>query len=247
MYILYGGGVTRALGPQLVLEEGSIPYELRIVDELKGEHRMPEYLALNPAGYIPTLVTPEGEVLHEAAAMMVYLAERHELDALIPRVGDPQRGIFFCKLFYHTNEIQPSTSRFYRPYRYSTDASHTKAIREKAREDAFDRWAVLDQFLEEHGPCHLGRRFSLVDLHMAMWAAYGLETTSDVIERFSAVRRCFEVTASRPKVHPLIESLQSAMRHWRAATKPEERPGLKRDQHDSDCRCATRTVATSQE
>jgi glutathione S-transferase len=51
MYVLYGGGVTRALGPQMVLEEGAIPYELKIVDELKGEHRTPEYLALILAVY----------------------------------------------------------------------------------------------------------------------------------------------------------------------------------------------------
>ncbi len=217
MYVLYGGGVTRALGPLMVLEEGAIPYELKIVDELKGEHRTPKYLTLNPAGYIPTLITPEGEVLHEAAAMMVYLAERHELDDLIPRPGDPRRGLFFCKLFYHTNDIQPPTSRFYRPHRYSTDPNHAKAIREKARAEAFDRWSVLDRYLERNGPYHLGNRFSLVDLHMTMWAAYGLETTRDVTNAFPAVRRCFELVAGRPKVRPLIEALQHAMQEWQDA------------------------------
>ncbi len=32
MYILYGGGVSRAVGPQMVLEEAGLAYELREVD-----------------------------------------------------------------------------------------------------------------------------------------------------------------------------------------------------------------------
>ena len=73
-YVLYGGGVTRSLGVQMVLEELDLPYELRRVDALAGEHRTEEFLALNPAGYLPVLVTPEGEVLHEAAGLMLWLA-----------------------------------------------------------------------------------------------------------------------------------------------------------------------------
>ena len=54
-YILYGGNVTRSLGPQMVLEEGGLPYRLREVDIGRGEHRRPDFTALNPAGYVPDL------------------------------------------------------------------------------------------------------------------------------------------------------------------------------------------------
>ncbi len=217
MYLLYGGGVTRALGPQMVLEEGAIPYELKVLDEDKQEHRTPAYLALNPAGLIPTLVTPEGEVLHEAAAIMVYLAERHRLADLIPPPGDGRRGLFFCKLFYQTNDLQPPIRRFFKPEQYSADREHAPAIKERAREIALDRWSVLDAFLERNGPYHLGERFSLADLHMTLWAAYGLDTPNSVIDTFAAIRRCFELTAARPKVHRLIDSLQAQMRAWTEA------------------------------
>ena len=214
MYVLYGGGVTRALGPQMVLEEGGIPYELRVVDEAKGEHRTAAYLALNPAGCIPTLVTPEGEVLHEAAGIMVYLAERHGLSELMPSLRDRQRGLMFCKLFYQTNDIQPAVRRFFKPEQYSTDHEHAQGIRQRTREVALDRWSVLDGFLAANGPCHLGERFSLADLHMALWAAYGLESPDTVLDRFPAVRRCFERAGSRPKIGPLLSALQDAMRTW---------------------------------
>ena len=43
-YVLYGGGVTRALGPQMVLEELALPYTLIELDETRGDHRKPDYL-----------------------------------------------------------------------------------------------------------------------------------------------------------------------------------------------------------
>lgn len=225
MYILYGGGVTRGLGPQMVLEEAGIPYTLKVVDELKGEHRTAEYLALNPAGYIPTLITPEGEVLHEAPALMVYIADRHALHDLIPPVSDRQRGLFLCKLFYHTNEILPPSARFFRPHRYSTEGAHAPAIRRQAHEQALARWLLLDRFLHDNGPYHLGARFSLLDLHLALWAAYGLDTADEITDTFPAVRRCFDRVLARPKVRPLIQGLQTAMREWHAATAYAAEPG----------------------
>ena len=86
MYILYGGDFTRASLVQWMLEEGRIQYELRKIDILKGEHRSAEFLALNPAGLVPVLITPEGDVLSEAAALMLHLADRHQLTDLAPVV-----------------------------------------------------------------------------------------------------------------------------------------------------------------
>jgi len=217
VYILYGGGVTRALGPQMVLEEGSLPYELRVVDETKLEHKTLEYRAINPAGFIPTLQLPDGSILHEAAAIMVYLAEHHGLTDLMPPPADPLRGLFFCRLFFQTNDVQPPICRFFRPERYSTDQSHIPGIRDSARQTALDRWAVLDDYLSANGPYHLGDRFSLLDLHMTLWAAYGLDEPTTVLNKFMAIRRCFNLTTDRPKVGPLIAGLQSKFTSWESS------------------------------
>lgn len=63
MYILYGGPFTRALIVEMVMAEGNIPYELREVDIVKQAHQSPEFLAINPAGYVPAVITPQGETL----------------------------------------------------------------------------------------------------------------------------------------------------------------------------------------
>ena len=218
-YILYGGGVTRSLGPQMVLEEANLPYTLIVLDENRGDHRNPDYLAINPAGYIPALILPDGSVLHEAAAIMIHLAEHHRRDDLIPPPGDPLRGLFFCKLFYQTNDLQPAIRMFFKPEHYSTDPTHRDSIRDRARETALDRWSVLDRYLQENGPYTLGRRFSLADLHLTLWAAYGLDRPTTVTDRFSAIARCFGMTVSRPKIEPLIGKLQTDMLLFSKTTK----------------------------
>lgn len=50
----------------------------------KGEHRSPEYLALNPQGLVPSLVTADGHVLTQSLAIIEYLEEVHPEPALLP-------------------------------------------------------------------------------------------------------------------------------------------------------------------
>ena len=62
-----GGAGGRRLG-------GALP-TLRQVNFGHGEHRNPEYLAVNPVGKIPALRLPDGSVMTESAAILLYLCE----------------------------------------------------------------------------------------------------------------------------------------------------------------------------
>lgn len=53
----------------------------------KGEHRSPEYLAVNPQGLLPSLVLDDGAVLTQSLAICEYLDETHPEPALLP--ADP--------------------------------------------------------------------------------------------------------------------------------------------------------------
>lgn len=209
-YILYGGTFSRALGPQMVLEEGDIPYELRVVDMDNGEHFGEEFRKLNPAGFTPALVTPEGHVLHEAAGIMLYLADHHGLD-LVPPPGDPMRGVMLAKFFFYTNDVQPAFKRFGYPQRYALREEDIAAARAQARAAICDRLAILENWLQNNGPWHLGERFSIADLHLALWSAYGLETFDTIVEMFPAIGRVRAGVLERPKSGPLLKGLIDLM------------------------------------
>ncbi|HJV33015.1 MAG TPA: glutathione S-transferase family protein [Patescibacteria group bacterium] len=74
---IYGGRSGSSFRPHWMLAELGLPYETKTLDFAAGENRSPEYLAINPAGQIPTMIY-DGRVLTESAAIVHYLAEKHD-------------------------------------------------------------------------------------------------------------------------------------------------------------------------
>ena len=206
MYVLYGGDFTRAPLVQWILDEGGIPYDFRTVDIVKGEHRAPEFLAMNPAGLVPVLITPEGEALYEVAALMVYLAERHQLADLAPDVTDPSRGLFLSSVFWIASDIQAEMKRFHFPHRYSLKKEDAPAIQDMSKQLILSRLEVMDTRLSRNGPYVLGSRFSLADFYLSFWVAYLDRET--VWERFSNIAKLYQLVRARPSAARCIEETE---------------------------------------
>lgn len=84
MIQLYGHELSgNSYKARLFLELLKVEYEWIRVDLMKGEHKAPEYLALNPFGQVPLLV--DGEIkLADAQAILVYLARQYGGEAWLP-------------------------------------------------------------------------------------------------------------------------------------------------------------------
>jgi glutathione S-transferase len=61
---------------ELMLSLLQLPTDLIFVDLAKGEHKQPEFLALNPFGQVPVL-DDQGVVLADSNAILVYLAQKY--------------------------------------------------------------------------------------------------------------------------------------------------------------------------
>ena len=86
MFTVYGEG--RGFRVVWLLEEMALPYRMRPVDLLAGLEDDAEFLAVNPAGFIPVLVDGDTSMV-ESIAIMEYLLARHGPTPLAPEVHDP--------------------------------------------------------------------------------------------------------------------------------------------------------------
>jgi glutathione S-transferase len=209
MYILYGGDFTRSVLVQWVLEEGKVDYELRKIDLEKGEHRAAAFLAINPAGLVPVLITPEGEALHEAAALMVYLADRHQLTELAPPMTDPRRGLFLSTVFFIASDIQAEMKRFHFPHRFSLRTEDNGGIQELAKALVLSRLDVMNTRLAKSGPYVLGTQFSLADFYLCFWVAWLVALDRDgVRKRLPSIAKLYDLVRSRPSAAPYLEGTE---------------------------------------
>jgi glutathione S-transferase len=75
MITVFGGGASRSLRVTWLMEEMGIAYRLRYVDLLSNPEE-PEFLAVNPGGFIPVMLDGEATMV-ESIAIMEYLMARY--------------------------------------------------------------------------------------------------------------------------------------------------------------------------
>ena len=84
--LFYSPGAC-SLASHIVLEETGAPFEPVRVALAEGAQRRPEYLAINPKGRVPALLTDKG-ILTENIAILAYIAQIAPAARLAP-LDDP--------------------------------------------------------------------------------------------------------------------------------------------------------------
>jgi glutathione S-transferase len=108
MITVFGEG--RGFRVVWLLEEMGIPYRLRPVDLLAGVEKDAEFLAINPAGFIPAI--QDGNVtMVESIAIMEYLMGRYGPTQLAPDPRDPAFPAY--QQFLHLGEAGLAASIYF--------------------------------------------------------------------------------------------------------------------------------------
>jgi len=163
---LYGSASTASLVVHWLLIELDIEHELVLLDFDTRQQKSADYLALNPAGRVPTLVI-DGQVLTEAAAIALHLADLHPQAGLLPAPGTEARAQAYRWMFWCANTLQPA----YRAWFYADEvagAANIDAVRDSARQQLEAGWARFAGHLRQGGPYVLGDRVSVVDFMLVM-------------------------------------------------------------------------------
>jgi len=106
---LYHHPYSRAANVLWMLEEANVSYDLHFVDIMAGAQKSPEILALNPMGKLPIL-TDGDQVVTEAAAIGLYIADRYALGRLAPKVDDPGRAPYLRWSLFAPSVIEPGSA-----------------------------------------------------------------------------------------------------------------------------------------
>lgn len=163
---LYGSVSTASLVVHWLLVELGIEHELVLLDFDTREHKAAPYLALNPAGVVPTLQI-DGQVLTEAAAIALYLADRHPEAELLPAPGTPARGQAYRWMFWCANTLQPAYRAWFYPHEAAGEAN-VAATQAMARQRLEAAWQRMAAHLQTQGPYVLGEAPSVVDFMLVM-------------------------------------------------------------------------------
>jgi glutathione S-transferase len=204
---LYGFAPTRTIRVLWVLRELDLEFEFVDVNLMKGEHRRPEFLAINPAGKVPVLV--DGDlILTESVAIALYLAETHPEKGLLPD-GARSRAEVNRWLLFTATELEQPLWRIARHTALYPESERLPADVPLARRDFIDMAAVMERHME-------GRRFlahervTIADFV----AAYTLDWANEVhlLDDLPTLRGYMEQMYARPKAPPTIKEAFERLR-----------------------------------
>lgn len=109
LYACLGSG--NCFKPWLAMHQLGQPFDLTLIDVLKGEQKSADYLAVNPLGVVPYMVTKDGLGIGESNAMLWYLAEGSHL---MPK-STGERAEALQWMFFEQSKLEPfiSPARFF--------------------------------------------------------------------------------------------------------------------------------------
>ncbi len=166
MYTLFHAPGTASMAVHWLLIELDLPHELRRIDLAAGEHKRPEYLALNPSGVVPTLLI-DGQPCSECAALLLHLGDRHAAGRLAPAPDSPQRAAYLQWMLHLANTLQPLFRQWYYPAEVAGDAA-VDAVKASAARRIEAIWDRIDEHLVSAGPHLLGGERSVADFYLTM-------------------------------------------------------------------------------
>jgi glutathione S-transferase len=185
-----------SLAPHIALEEVGAEYELVRTSTAAGDQRKPEYLAINPKGRVPALVTEQG-VLTETLAILAWIAQAFPAAKLAP--ADPwafaQAQAFNS---YLASTVHVANAHRHRGHRWADEESSFADMRRKVPQTMSECFALIEDELFK-GPYVLGDAYSICDPYLFTMASW-LELADVALARFPKVCEHYGRVGERPAV-----------------------------------------------
>jgi glutathione S-transferase len=149
-----------SLASLIALEEAGADYELVVMSTRDGDQRKPEYLAVNPKGRVPALVTDRG-VLTETPAILSYIPEMHPAAGLLPQDAWARaRAHAFNSYLCAT--VHVAHAHKHRGYRWASEKSSFADMTAKVAENEIECFRLIEAEMFQ-GPWVMGEAYSVCD------------------------------------------------------------------------------------
>ena len=177
MLKIYGSVMSRASRNIWAAEECAAPYELVSLDFRKGEHKQPAYLAINPAGKMPSIV--DGDVvMAESLAINAFIAQKYGKGKLWPADEKGQAKCLQWTL-WAAAELEPVAYGRLREVLFKKEDEREHKLLAELAERGKPIVGVLDAVLQDT-PFICGSQFTLADLNVACVMEYMVRSNFDI-------------------------------------------------------------------
>jgi glutathione S-transferase len=206
MFKLYFAPGTCALASHIALAEAGAAYTTVKLDFKANQQNSPEYLAINPKGRVPSLVTDRG-VLTETPAMLAYIAQSFPLAKLAP-LDDPFE---FAKVqafnSYLCSSVHVAHAHKGRGYRWATDEASFADMKRMIPKSVGASFALIERDMLK-GPWVMGEQYTICDGYLYTLAGW-LEGDSVDLSTLPNVMAHRQRMSERPAVKKVLAEEQA--------------------------------------
>ena len=167
-FTLYGAAGSGSVPVEAAMTLIGLDYRVIEAVTWEGEAERDKVAAVNPMRQIPALVLPNGEVLTESAAILIWLADAYPAARLGPRLDDPRRAQFLRWMsfipaaVYSMFWVRDEPSRL-----VGDDAAAQDEVKRRTAERIAECWRIMDSQITP-GRFLLGDELSVLDLYVAV-------------------------------------------------------------------------------
>ena len=165
MLTLYYSRASCAYAPHILLHDAVADFDTVEIDFATGEQLAPEFLAINPKGRVPALITPDG-ILTENPAILLYIAQTHPDSHLAPTDPFALAQAQSFNMFL-ASTVHVAHAHKHRGSRWADDPAAHAAMTAKVTSNM----AMYAGMIEDHyfaGPYVLGEQYSMCDPYLAL-------------------------------------------------------------------------------
>jgi glutathione S-transferase len=178
---------------RVALLEKGLQWETTWLDLTKGEHKKPEYLAINPVGKVPALID-EGVIVHDSTIINEYLEDKFPKNPLLPK--DPvMRARARAFEDYADAYFAPSLYKILREIR-KPEVERNRARIEEGEAEVRGHFAYLDHELA--GRQFFAGMFSLGEVSFIPQLANYERAGYSIAAEFANLKAWWERIKTRP-------------------------------------------------